>query len=59
MYTSYIATILSSMCMDYVSLAWLDSISHVRALLRADYCPTPKGGVATQVGNYIVVSANV
>ena len=34
LYTSYIATILSSMCMDYVSLAWLDSIPHVRALLQ-------------------------
>ena len=32
MYTtvaSYIATILLSMCMDYVSLAWIDSIPHV------------------------------
>ena len=28
-YTSYVATILSSMCMDYVSLAWIDSIPHV------------------------------
>ena len=30
----YIATILSGMCMDYVSLAWLDPIPHIRALLQ-------------------------
>ena len=40
MYTSYVATILSSICMGYFSLTWLDltwldSISHVRVLLQA------------------------
>ena len=35
MCTSYAAIILSSMCMDYFSLASLDSIPHVRALLQA------------------------
>ena len=29
MYTSYTVTILLSMFMDYVSLAWIDSILHV------------------------------
>ena len=35
MYISYVASILSNMCMGYVSLAWLDSIPHIWALLQA------------------------
>ena len=50
-YTSYKATILSSVCvcvfvcvdLDYVSLVWLDSTPHVRALLQSNYHPAWKG----------------
>ena len=34
MYTSYIATTLSSMWIGYFSLTWLDSIPHIKALLQ-------------------------
>ena len=50
------------MCMDYISLAWLDSIPHVRALLQATIALYERG-VATQVWSYtlwhIVASVNV
>ena len=46
MVASYIATGLSSMCMDYVSLAWLDSIPLItKGATASDY----QGCVATQV----------
>ena len=34
MYTCYVATILSSMCMCYFSHTWLDSVPHIRTLLQ-------------------------
>ena len=44
MYTSYVVTILSSMCMDYVSLTWIYSIPHVmKGVTASDYHPTQKG----------------
>ena len=50
MYTSYVVTILSSMCMDYVSLAWIYSIPLVmNGVTASDYHPTQKGCVATQM----------
>ena len=46
MYISYVATALLSMCMDYISLAWLDSIPHVtKGITASDY----QGCVAMQV----------
>ena len=37
------ATILSSMCMGYFNLAWLDSIPHIRTLLQAIVALYQKG----------------
>ena len=41
-YISYVATILTSMCMDYISHVWLDSIPHVGAYV-SYYHPARKG----------------
>ena len=43
MVASNVAIILSSMCMDYITLTWLDYIPQVRALLVSDYHPVRKG----------------
>ena len=60
MYTSYVASILLSMCMDYISLAWPYSIPHVSALLQAVITQHQKGvWQCKYVKLNIVVSANV
>ena len=43
MYTSYIATILLSVCIDYISLTWLYSIPHVmKGVTTSDYYSTER-----------------
>ena len=59
MYTSYVATILSNMCMGYVSLAWLDSIPHIRALQQKIINLHQKGARPCKCGITVVVPANV
>ena len=54
MYTSYVVTILLSMCMNYVSLTWLDFIPYTtKGVIASDYHPAMNsvkpGRVATQM----------
>ena len=51
-YLYYVAITLSSLCMDYISLAWLDILPH-KAVLQT-MSPCTEEGVATQVWNYVL-----
>ena len=59
MYTSHVATMLSSMCMSFVSLAWLDFIPHIRALQQKIIGLHQKGIWSCKYGITVVVSANI
>ena len=42
-YTNYIATILSNMCIDYISLTWLKLYSICKGVTESDYHTAQKG----------------
>ena len=59
MYTSYIAIILLSVCMDYISLTWLYPIPHVmKGITASDYYSTERvcSDASACVELHIVVS---
>ena len=57
MYTSSVATILSSMWMGYLSLTQLDSIPHIRALMQSPCILKECGHGSVEL--QVVTSANV